>query len=89
MAKRNISGIFSPIYGYDVTEEGKYIPLETDLELLQEVKDLLEIRAISLRDAATWMSAKGSRKISYEGLRKRLRQPVRCRDDQEAIYRTT
>lgn len=66
-----------PPFGYDITEEGNLIPIEDDLSILEEVHDLLEMRAISLRDAATWLSVESSRSISHEGLRKRLRSGVR------------
>jgi len=63
-------------FGYDLTEENHLIPIEDDLELLEEIKELLDIQALSLRDGALWLSEKSSRTISHEGLRKRLKFPV-------------
>lgn len=73
-----------PPWGYEFTEEWNLIPIEEDLELLKTVKDLLEIKAISLRDAALYLSAKGSRSISHEGLRKRLNKAI-VLDEEDAV----
>lgn len=78
------SGKINPAYkapfGYDVTDEGHLIPIEDDLTLLEEVKELVEAKALSLRDGALWLSSKSSRSISHEGLRKRLSKPIRMDD---------
>jgi len=71
-----LKAMYKPPFGYDVTQNGNLIPITTDLELLQEMHEALEMKAISLRDAALYLSYKGSRTISHEGLRKRLRSPV-------------
>jgi len=80
---KRMRAIYKPPYGYDSTEEGNLIPIEDELELLAEVADMVEERALSLRDAALWLSHKTGRKISHEGLRKRLMQPVRIDDGSE------
>jgi hypothetical protein len=77
MLKSRTAKNYKPPFGYDVTEEGNLIPLEDDLGLLQEIAELIEQRALSIRDGAIWLSAKSSRTISHEGLRKRLMQAVR------------
>jgi hypothetical protein len=77
MLKKRTAPNYKPPFGYDVTEEGNLIPLEDDLELLEEIAELVEQRALSFRDGALWLSAKSSRTISHEGLRKRLMQSVR------------
>lgn len=74
--------IKKPPFGYDLTEEGNLVPIEEDLEMLQEIKDMLEAKALSLRDGALWLSVKSSRNISHEGLRKRLMRPVRLDKDE-------
>lgn len=68
---------YKPPFGYDVTEEGHLIPIEDDLECLQEIAEMLESHALSLREGATWLSHKCSRSITHEGLRVRLNSPVR------------
>jgi len=69
--------IYRPPFGYDNTEEGHLIPIEEDLTSLEEVKEMLDIQALSWREAAIWLSCNCSRSISHEGLRKRLKNPVR------------
>lgn len=66
-----------PLFGYEYTEEGNRIPVEGELQKLEEVKDMLDVKALSLRDAATYLSHETGRSISHEGLRKRLTKPVR------------
>jgi len=77
LLKKRTAPNYKPPFGYDVTEEGNLIPLEDDLELLEEIAAMVEERALSIRDGAVWLSAKSSRTISHEGLRKRLKQKVR------------
>lgn len=72
--------MYQPPFGYDLTEEGNLIPLENDLTLLGEVKELLDTNSLSLRDAAFYLTMKASRSISHEGLRKRLNRPVYIED---------
>lgn len=74
--------IRKPPFGYDLTEEGNLVPIEEDLEMLEEIKDMLEAKALSLRDGALWLSVKSSRNISHEGLRKRLMRPIRLDEDE-------
>lgn len=74
--------MYKPPFGYDVTEEGNLIPIEDDLKLLGEIKEMLDAKALSLRDGALWLSVKSSRNISHEGLRKRLNQPLRMEDEE-------
>lgn len=70
-------GMYQPPFGYDVTEEGNLIPIEDDLEALEEIAEMIEYNALSIREGALWLSEKCSRRISHEGLRKRLNRPVR------------
>lgn len=64
-------------YGYDVTPDGNLVPLEKDLYLLEEAVKLIDLKALSLREAAAWISSEGSRYISHEGLRKRMLTDIR------------
>ena len=75
-SKQRLSGIRKPPFGYDLTDEGNLIPIQEDLEILEEIADLLEFKAISLRNAALWLSEEASRSITHEGLRRRLQRPV-------------
>lgn len=79
------SGIkmYQPPFGYDLTEDGNLIPIEEDLEMLEEVKELIDVQALSIREGALWLSMKSSRTISHEGLRKRLRREVRLDNESQ------
>lgn len=71
-----------PPFGYYAEEGSRRLrPIEDDLSALQDVKEMLDIGAFSLRDAALWLSDKASRNISHEGLRLRLQRPVRLEDE--------
>lgn len=83
MSNGKINQAYKAPFGYDVTEEGNLIPIEDDLRLLKEIKDMLDVNALSLRDGALWLSVHSSRSISHEGLRKRLMKPVRLEDESE------
>lgn len=74
---------YIPPFGYTYTDEEKtgIKPVEKDLELLEEVKELIEAKALSIRDAAIWLSAHASRSISFEALRLRLKRPVHLEID--------
>lgn len=65
------------MFGYEKTEGGNTVPVEEELEILEQVKEMVELGAISLRDGAQWISSETGRSISHEGLRKRLAKPVR------------
>lgn len=69
---------YIPPFGYEYADEEKNTirPIEKDLQLLEEIKELLDVKALSLREAAIWLSAHASRKISFEALRVRLKRPV-------------
>ena len=71
-----VNPMYRPPFGYDMTEEGNLIPIESDLEVLAEVKEMVVMKALSWRDAALYITMKSSRSISHEGLRKRLQKPV-------------
>ena len=72
-----------PPFGYKFVDENKDAvePVEHDLSLLEEVKELLEIKAISLREAHLWVNAHATRSISLYGIRDRLMKPIRMEID--------
>ena len=76
----------NPAYGY-VKEAGRIVEHKEDMALLKEVKELVEQRAISLRDGAAWLSHKGSRTISHEGLNKRLKRPLHLYTEESLLGR--
>jgi hypothetical protein len=78
-----IHSILRAPFGYELTEGHNLIPIEEDLDNLRLVKEMLADKAISYRDAAMWLSAKSSRSITYEGLRQRLKKPLRLSEDDE------
>ena len=57
-------------YGYvDDPDHRLLQPVDKDLDLLLEVLEFLNFKAMSFRDAAIYVSHEGSREITYEGLR--------------------
>lgn len=74
---------YTPPFGYEYADEEKseVRPVEKDLQLLEEIKELVDIKALSVREAAIWLSAHASRKISFEALRLRLKRPVHLEID--------
>jgi hypothetical protein len=69
--------------GYDKTPEGWLVPVEEEKELLRDMKEMLDNRQISLRDAAMIISSRLDKNISYEGLRRRLSQGIDYLDEGE------
>lgn len=65
-----------PAFGYKI-EDDRVVEDKDQMLLLQEAKDLLEIKAMSLREAAEWLSSSTGRRISHEGLNKRLKRPLK------------
>ena len=64
------------LFGYN--SDGSENP--QDLEILEQAKTYLDAGA-SLRNVAAFVSSEASRSISHEGLKKRLKQPVRKNED--------
>ena len=67
--------------GYDKTPDGWLVPVEEEKQMLRDMKEMLDNRQISLRDAAMLMSYKLDKNISYEGLRRRLAQGIDYLDE--------
>ena len=78
----NLQGAYSPPFGYELVD-GEIVANEEDLEVLEEIAAMIEMKALSLRDGALWLTTKCSRSISAEGLRKRLKKPVRIVNESE------
>lgn len=59
-------------YGYKLSEaDPQYLEeIPEQLRVLEEVKPLVEERAISLRDGAAWISHHTGRPLSHSGLKK-------------------
>ena len=58
-------------FGYSLSEDK--VPLADipeQLEALDEIKDLVHDKYLSLRDGATWLHYKTGRKLSHVGLKK-------------------
>jgi hypothetical protein len=64
----------SPPFGYDKID-GELVPNYEDLELLEKVSEFIG-KGFSLREASDYLSLKSSRKISHQGLKKRLQQGI-------------
>ena len=58
-------------FGYKLDEDTKtLLPIPEELEAYRKAKDYLE--SCSYREVATWLSATTGRKISPQGLRKKV-----------------
>lgn len=68
-------------WGYDIDENNNYIPIEDELEALESIYDYIKSRQLTFKDAALWLSDETGRSISYEGLRKRLKRPIRLEEE--------
>tara|TARA_R100001443_G_C3357720_1_gene178341 strand:+ start:936 stop:1160 length:225 start_codon:yes stop_codon:yes gene_type:complete len=58
-------------FGYSLSEDK--VTLEAvpeQLEALNEIKELVHEKSLSLRDGATWLHYKTGRKLSHVGLKK-------------------
>ena len=63
-------------FGFREVTEGS-IDLEEipeELEALEDIKDLIDKGAISLRDGAAWIGFKTGRSISHQGLKNVIRE---------------
>lgn len=58
-------------YEQDPNDPDILLPIEEDLELLEQAK--VHLKQYSLRDVAAWLSAHASRSISHMGLKDRIR----------------
>ena len=58
-------------FGYKIDETGDYlIPIESELEALQEAKNYL--KTCSYREVAQWLHRKTGRYLSHVGLKRRV-----------------
>ena len=64
-------------FGYKVSDEEpascswlEEIPEQ--LEALEDIKELLRLKALSLREGSLWLEHRTGRKLSHQGLRKML-----------------
>jgi len=58
-------------FGYSLAEDKVTLEaIPEQLEALEEIKDLVHDRSLSLRDGATWLHYKTGRKLSHVGLKK-------------------
>lgn len=65
-------GRFVPFgYKQDENDENLLTPVEKELILLEEAKK--HLKKYSLREVADWLTKQSGRKISHEGLRKRIK----------------
>lgn len=79
-----------PVFGYKYDKfQGKVYELGGVLELLEEVRELIDAGEIGYRQARDWIKLKTGLKISHEGLRLRLRQPTYYYKDKDVESSTT
>ena len=55
-------------FGYK-KEDKELVPIESELEVLEEIKELVSNKVISLREGSSWIEYKTGRKLSYQGLK--------------------
>ena len=55
-------------FGYR-KEDKQLIPIEEELRVLDEIKELVSNKVISLREGSSWIEYKTGRKLSYQGLK--------------------
>jgi hypothetical protein len=55
-------------FGYR-KEDKQLIPIEEELRVLDEIKELVSTKVISLREGSSWIEYKTGRKLSYQGLK--------------------
>lgn len=62
-------------FGYKVSDEEPASWLEEipeQLEALEDIKELLRLKALSLREGSMWLEHRTGRKLSHQGLKKML-----------------
>ena len=62
-------------FGYKVSDEEPASWLEEipeQLEALEDIKELLRLKALSLREGSLWLEHRTGRKLSHQGLKKML-----------------
>jgi len=74
-----------PLFGY----ESNGTPIESELQALEEVHELLVLEAISLREGAEFIFSVCGKPISHVGLRDRLAKGIRKHDRKEEETRET
>ena len=59
------------LFGYELAEDNKTLkPIETQLEILKTVADLVQQETLSLREGSLWIEEKTGRPLSHTGLKK-------------------
>ena len=58
-------------FGYELAKDNKTLkPIETQLEILKTVADLVQQETLSLREGSLWIEEKTGRPLSHTGLKK-------------------
>tara|TARA_R110002020_G_scaffold212910_2_gene419571 strand:+ start:227 stop:466 length:240 start_codon:yes stop_codon:yes gene_type:complete len=72
MSRRRTSSTIP--FGYRLSEEDSaYLEeIPTQLEALEDIKDLLKEKVLSLREGSLWLEHKTGRRLSHAGLKKIL-----------------
>jgi|TARA_Y100000296_G_C5047070_1_gene192843 hypothetical protein len=63
-------------FGYK-KENGVVVEIPEELEALEEIKDLIKDKAISLREGSVWLEFRTGRKLSYQGLKNKIDKDAR------------
>ena len=53
------------------------VEIPEELEALEEIKDLIKDKSISLREGSVWLEFKTGRKLSYQGLKNKIDKDAR------------
>ena len=63
-------------FGYK-KENGIVVEIPEELEALEEIKDLIKDKSISLREGSVWLDFRTGRKLSYQGLKNKIDKDAR------------
>jgi len=58
-------------FGYE-RQEDELIEIPEQLKALEEIKDLVKNKILSLREGSLWLEHKTGRKLSYQGLKNKI-----------------
>lgn len=58
-------------FGYE-RQEDELIEIPEELKALEEIKDLVKNKVLSLREGSLWLEHKTGRKLSYQGLKNKI-----------------
>ena len=72
MSKRRTSSTIP--FGYELSEEDSSVLIEipAQLQALEDIKELLRMQVLSLREGSIWLEHRTGRSLSHAGLKKMM-----------------